>query len=197
MTQCKQAHELLALLNNPLVEISTVRILSTDLLEVSYKRIDQDTDMETKTNIFVAAFTTCQARLKLYESLETLGTDYDTHSVTSTWKPSQSEIPLGDYLGDMTNELDDGDYITEFVSGGAKNYGYVTKQGKTVCKVRGFSLNVRGSLQLNYEVMKNNILRANVSIHRTNSCKSPKFVFTPTFIFCSPICFNNCRAVFL
>ena len=24
-----------------------------------------------------------------------------------------------------------------------------------------------------------------------------KFVFTPTFIFCSPICFNNCGVVFL
>ena len=23
-----------------------------------------------------------------------------------------------------------------------------------------------------------------------------KFVFTPTFIFCSPICFNNCGVVF-
>lgn len=30
---------------------------------------------------------------------------------------------------------------------------------KTVCKVRGFSLNVRGSLRLNFEVMKNNILK--------------------------------------
>ena len=58
--QCTQAYELLVLLNNPLVDISTVRILSTDLLEVAYKRIDQDTDKGTKTNIFVAAFTTCQ-----------------------------------------------------------------------------------------------------------------------------------------
>ena len=39
----------------------------------------------------------------------------------------------------MTNELD-GDVITEFVSGGAKNYGYTTQQGKVVCKVRGFTL---------------------------------------------------------
>ena len=58
----------------------------------------------------------------------------------------------------MTNELDEGDYIVEFVSGGAKNYGYATKHGKIVCKVRGFSLNVRGAKQLNYQVMKQNIL---------------------------------------
>lgn len=116
--QCTQGHKLLAPLNNPLIDISTVRILSTDLLEVAYKRDDEDTDKGTKTNIFIAAFTTCQARLKLYESLEVLGGRvlyYDTDSVIYTWKPGQSEIPLGDYLGDMTNELDDGDHITEFV----------------------------------------------------------------------------------
>ena len=34
-------------------------------------------------------------------------------------------------------------------------------------------------------------------MHQTNSSKSPKFVFSPTFIFCSPICLNNCGVVFL
>ena len=33
------------------------------------------------------------------------------------------------------------------------------------------------------------ILRANVNMHQTNSGKSP--TFTPTFIFCSPICPDN------
>ena len=33
-------------------------------------------------------------------------------------------------------------------------------------------------------------------MHQTNSGKSPKFVFSPTFIFCSPICPNNCGVVF-
>ena len=39
-------------------------------------------------------------------------------------------------------------------------------------------------------------LRANVSMHQTNSGKSLKFVFSPIFIFCSPICPNNCGVVF-
>lgn len=88
-----------------------------------------------KTNIFVAAFTTCLARPKLYESLEKLGEQvlyFDTDSVIYRLRPGQPEIPLGDFLGNMTNELDDGDHITEFVSGGPKNYGYTTAQGK-VC----------------------------------------------------------------
>ena len=45
----------------------------------------------------------------------------------------------------MTDELD-GDVITEFVSGFAKNYGYNTRVGKVVCKVRGFTLNVLAEL---------------------------------------------------
>jgi len=57
----------------------------------------------------------------------------------------------------MKDELD-GDVITEFVSGGAKNYAYNTRDGKTECKVRGFTLNVRGSAVLNFETMKANIL---------------------------------------
>ena len=57
----------------------------------------------------------------------------------------------------MTDELD-GDVITEFVFGGAKNDGYKTRVGKIVCKVRSFTLNVRGSAILNFETMKDNIL---------------------------------------
>ena len=40
-------------------------------------------------------------------------------------------------------------------------------------------------------------LRANVSMHQTNSGKSLKFVFSPIFIVCSPIYPNNCGVVFL
>ena len=39
-------------------------------------------------------------------------------------------------------------------------------------------------------------LRANVNMHQANSGKSPKFVFSPTFMFCNPIGPNNCGVVF-
>ena len=71
------------------------------------------------------AFTTCHARLKLYESLDTLQKQvlyYGTHSVVYKWRPSQPDIAIRDFLGDTTDELD-GDVITEYVSGGAKSYG--------------------------------------------------------------------------
>ena len=113
-----------------------------------------------RTNVFVAAFTTCWARLKLYSYLERLGEQvlyYDTDSVVYRWKQGLCRIETGDYLGDMKDEVE-GDHIIEFVSGGAKNYGYRTAGGKTECKVRGFTLNVRGLAVLNYETMKNTIL---------------------------------------
>ena len=44
--------------------------------------------------------------------------------------------------------------------------------------------------------MKTFKLRANVNVHQTNSGKSLKFVFSPTLIFCSPICPDNCGVVF-
>ena len=64
-------------------------------------------------------------------------------------------------MGELTNELDQDDHITTFVSGGPKNYGYQTKKGKTVCKVRGFTLNYRGSQQLNFATMCDQICRPN------------------------------------
>ena len=38
-------------------------------------------------------------------------------------------VNTGDILGEMKDELD-GDIITEFVTGGAKNYGYKTSGNK-------------------------------------------------------------------
>ncbi|XP_022807948.1 uncharacterized protein LOC111344946 [Stylophora pistillata] len=75
---------LLDLLDDPLQQVQEVRILSPELVEVVTKRDDQDPEKGRATNVFIAAFTTCQARLKLYESLEILRNRvlyYDTDSV--------------------------------------------------------------------------------------------------------------------
>ena len=157
--QITQPHQLYKILTDSAVELSALRICTDDLLEVVYKQ-HADNDLPSdRTNIFIAAFTTCWARLKLYSYLETLQQQvlyYDTDSVIYKWSPGQCKIPTGDFLGEMMRN--DGDHIIEFVSGGAKNYGYQTAGGKFECKVRGFTLNVRGSRALNYHTMKENIL---------------------------------------
>lgn len=58
----------------------------------------------------------------------------------------------------FTSELDDGDFIKEFLSAGPKNYCYETKNGKQCCKVRGFTLNSRGQRVLNFRSIKDYIL---------------------------------------
>jgi hypothetical protein len=73
---------------------------------------------------------------------------------------------MGDCLGDMTSELKPGEYISEFVSGGPKNYAYKTFNTvmgakSTVCKVRGFTLNYSTSQLLNFERIKHKILKGN------------------------------------
>ena len=126
--------------------VKNLRICTEDVLEVVFTEVKDNVVPSVKTNIFIACFTTAWARLRLYEALDVLQEQvlyYDTDSVIYKWKPNGPELPLGQYLGQFTNELDEpNDYITEFISGGAKNYAYRTKQGKTDCKVRGFTLNV-------------------------------------------------------
>ena len=159
--QVKNPHELYNIMTDSANHVQTLRICTDEVLEIVYRQTDDNAQPSNKTNIFIAAFTTCWARLKLYSYLHRLQEQvlyYDTDSVIYTWSPGQCKIETGDYLGEMTDELD-GEHIVEFVSGGAKNYGYRTSGGKFECKVRGFTLNVRGRARLNYHTMKDHILQ--------------------------------------
>ena len=65
---------------------------------------------------------------------------------------------IGEFLGDLTSELDDDDYIVEFVSAGPKNYSFKTMKGKTKCTIKGFTLNYITDLSLNFEKIKDIVL---------------------------------------
>ena len=159
--QCTSPDELYSILEDDTLQVTNIRICTEEVLEVVFQHTEETVFPSNKTNVFIAAFTTCWARLKLYSYLEKLEQQvlyYDTDSVIYKWRPGQPKIQTGDYLGDMKDELE-GDVIVEFISGGAKNYGYKTRGGKTECKVRGFTLNVRGLEVLNYQTMKNTILK--------------------------------------
>ena len=109
-----------------------------------------------KVNIVIAAFTTAYARLKLYDLLDLLQERvlyYDTDSVVYVHEPGKPDPPLGDCLGELTDELKGG-YITTFMSGGPKNYGYVTNTGEAILKIRGISLTYDATLTLNIGTMR-------------------------------------------
>ena len=123
--------------------VTYVSPLTEERVEVHYKIHDPLIDVSPNLNIFVACFTTCYARLKLYEELERLDQRVvysDTDSIIFTQDDGQYQPPLGKYLGEFKDELK-GDHIVEFCSGGPKTYGYKTARGAVERKVRGFTLN--------------------------------------------------------
>jgi hypothetical protein len=89
-------------------------------------------------------------------------------------------VETGENLGAMTSELKPSEYIEEFVSGGPKNYAYkivnsATNQRKTICKVRGITLNYNASHLVNLDVIRDMILKRkteeNVTVYKAKKIK--------------------------
>ena len=102
----KDPSHLFSLVSAAALDISTLRLCTDHILEAVYTSVHYNAVKGTKTDIFMAAFTTCHARLKLYESLDILQEQvlyYDTDSVVYKWRPDQRSITTGDFPGDMTD----------------------------------------------------------------------------------------------
>lgn len=172
----KSANHLLHLMTNPSFEVNSFIGLSDDSLLVSYKYRNECLEINPKVNVVVAAYTTALARLHLYGYLDRLQNRclyYDTDSVIYTCAANEEPLPLGDYLGDLTDELSAFGrdcYISEFVCSAEKSYSYVVKipnePDQIVCKVKGVTLNYESATKINFESMKNLVLNdRNASIN--------------------------------
>ena len=98
------------------------------------------------TNEVIGAYITAGARMHLYRYLDRLG-ERAVYCVTESViyiqpKDEPNLIETGDKLGDMTSELRSTEYVSEFVSGGPKNYAY-----KVIDTVTGWA-NTRDNPQL-------------------------------------------------
>jgi len=142
---------------------------SDDVVWLSWKRgAEEDVPSLRHTNEVIGAYVTAGARIHLYRFLDRLqerAIYCDTDSVIYIQpKDEPSLIETGDNLGDMTSELRPSKFISEFVSGGPKNYAYRVMTGgeveKTVCKVRCITLNYTASKLVNFERIKDMILRS-------------------------------------
>ena len=83
-------------------------------------------------NVAVAAYVTIEARFKLYEYKSKLRKSVlycDTDSVVYIQNEDEhSKVVTGDYVGDLTDELEEfgsGTYIEGFVSGGTQNMHFL------------------------------------------------------------------------
>lgn len=95
-----------------------VFIVSPEMVAIQWKYTNQFAPHDIQTNVFLATFTTCYARLKLYDLLDNLKERvlyFDTDSIVFMTEEGR-DPSLGDYLGELTDELD-GEVIKVFVSG--------------------------------------------------------------------------------
>ena len=102
------------------------------------------------------SFTTTHARLHLLQFLEECGQRtlyFDTDSIIYICGPGDRPLQTGNTLGCLSSELEEGEFIVEFCSTGAKSYSFVTNRGRTVCKVKGFTLNRSASKVINFKSM--------------------------------------------
>ena len=137
--------------------VSDFHIINNNTCVIEYDYTDEEVPDSPTGNVVIAAFTTCWARLRLLEVLHTVNERclyYDTDSIIYVDTDiNPCNVPLGDYLGQLTDELD-GEHIVHFISGGPKNYAYITNSGKETCKVRGFTLNHMNAERINFDAMK-------------------------------------------
>lgn len=114
-------------------------ILNDELVEVVFRRKHEYQTENKMTNIFIGIFTTARARLELYNLLDLLGENALYVDTDSCVYVSNPKAPLGDYLGDLTNEdtaeYGPGTHITQFVCGWPKNYACKVNKGEKHCKI--------------------------------------------------------------
>ncbi|XP_044591938.1 uncharacterized protein LOC123270042 [Cotesia glomerata] len=161
-TIVKDYNELADLAFNPEVQITSLLPVNDETVFVSWQSNSECYTPSDRANVVIAAFTTAQARLKLYSYLDKLQEKvlyYDTDSVIYV-SNGNNDLPIGDFLGDLTDELETygkGSYITSFVSGGPKFYSYIVKNGdKTIecCKLKGVKINGATENFINYSTVR-------------------------------------------
>ncbi|XP_052122756.1 uncharacterized protein LOC127749285 [Frankliniella occidentalis] len=163
----KNYAELARLTEDSTIKISSVLPLDDDLLQVVYTPHEDLEDSLPTTSLVNAAFTTCHGRIVLYNYLKVVGERalyHDTDSICFISKPGYPEPKLGEYLGCLSDQLEDdhgkGSYGISFVSGGCKNYSYqVCVKGnkdtiKSIVKVRGVSINNSCSQLVTFDKLK-------------------------------------------
>ena len=149
--------ELFNYLQSDEYEVKDAQMVNDETIEIQYTEKEGFVEDKDNVNIVIAAFTTAYARLKLYDLLDLLQERvlyYDTDSVVYIHQPGKPDPPLGDYLGELTDKLVPGHHITTFISGGPKNYAYVTNNGEAKLKIRGITLNYDASKTINVDVMR-------------------------------------------
>jgi hypothetical protein len=120
-------------------------------------------------NVVLTCFITAHACTKRYNLWEN-----DTDSIIYQHDDSQFNPTIINRLGGWTDELSS-DHITKYMSGGPKNYAYETQGGKSICKVKGMTLNYRASHIVSPATLGKKVKRE----RRSPSFSSPLYTKNP------------------
>ena len=75
----------------------------------------------------------------------------DTDSIIFVSREGDIGPPVGNFLGDLSNELKIGQHIIRFATLGPKSYAYLTNDGKSMVKMKGFALKGQASTLVNFD----------------------------------------------
>ena len=139
----------LELISNEQFKVHRADFTNNKFLQVLYSNNTDINPSNTKNNIVLASFVTAYGRLKLLSIIQKLGQQclyMDTDSVFFCTEDGLYEPKLGNYLGDLTNEisLSKGNFITDMVALAEKCFAYRTDKGQShaLCKGISFDHNI-------------------------------------------------------
>ena len=128
--------------------IDSVYCPTASHMVICWHWVDEDNARAGQTNLAVASFVTAYGRhtlLNILEEIEQVRTGrvlyFDTDSVIFIEKQGDPVIPTGNFLGDLTDEVDPGWVCDLFACGGPKNYLVrLRKDEQTKIKIRAKGL---------------------------------------------------------
>ena len=156
-------------LPTPGIQVTNLLIAGDDEVWAAWYNVEE-AHMPNLRHDVIGSYVTAGARLHLYgyiDKLQERALYTDTDNVVFIQpRDGAALVEIGDCLGVTTSELKPDEIISEFVSGGPKKYANkmlnsVTRAEKTVCKVRGITLNYKVSQLVNFEKFREMILRRN------------------------------------
>ncbi len=159
--------EMWDIFNDPELEVMGEDLIE-DMLLINYKHKDIENARVGNTSVAIASFVTAYARIELYNELQKIEESspesvlyFDTDSIVFVHKPGCYHPFIGNYLGEMTDEIAEefknDARIEEFYSLGPKTYGFrvSTQSGdKYRLKAKGITQNIASLDSFNFDSIK-------------------------------------------
>ncbi|KAK3908164.1 Neutral ceramidase [Frankliniella fusca] len=166
------------IVTDPAKVVSALVPIGDKCVQVTWTPVDDAEETLPTSSLVHAAFTTCFGRLQLYKYLDIVkdrALYCDTDSVAYISRPGEPDLPTGNHLGDLTDQVEQdygqGSFITEMVCGGPKNYSYkVMVNGdenniQTCIKVRGISINKSCDDLVTFENLREMVMNKKDKVH--------------------------------